>query len=144
VKAQCAAPWWAHCGTPASDMAGWLNVWTGLALFACCALVALTGTCVFMTFWERRRGACRMAAPAQAALCTVAAEPAAPVSGVPAGRFDPAAYDAALAGDGYGWLASLLGSQQPPACEACGRLMRLPAAAPVLWACPACHPGEAS
>jgi len=85
-----------------------------------------------------------MTAPAQAALFTVEAEPAAPVSGVPAGRFGPAAYDAALAGDGYGWLAGLLPTPQSPACEGCGRPMSLPAAAPVLWACPACHPGEAS
>jgi hypothetical protein len=40
-------------------------------------------------------------------------------SGVPAGRFDPAAYDTALTADGYGWLASLLPAPQPPACEAC-------------------------
>jgi ribosomal protein L37AE/L43A len=70
--------------------------------------------------------------------------PAAPVSGVPAGRFGPAGYDAALTGDGYGWLAAMLPDPQPQACERCGRPMTLPAAAPVLWACPACHPGEAS
>jgi hypothetical protein len=70
--------------------------------------------------------------------------PAGLVSGVPAGRFSPAASDAALAGDGYGWLADLLGSPQPPACGTCGHPMSLPAAAPVLWACTACHPGEAS
>jgi ribosomal protein L37AE/L43A len=85
-----------------------------------------------------------MTAPAQAALFTVEAEPAAPVSGVPAGRFGPAAYDAALTGDGYGWLSDLLSGPQPPACEGCGQPMSLPAAAPVLWACPACHPREAS
>jgi hypothetical protein len=85
-----------------------------------------------------------MTAPAQAALFTVQAEPAPPVSGVPAGRFGPAAYDAALTGDGYGWLADLLPAPQPPACQACGQPMMLPSAAPVLWACPACHPGEAS
>ncbi len=70
--------------------------------------------------------------------------PAEPVSGVRAGRFGPADYDAALTGDGYGWLAGLLGSPQPPGCESCGQPMSLPAAAPVLWACPACHPREAS
>ena len=80
----------------------------------------------------------------QTALFTVEPAPVAPVSGVLAGRFDPAAYDAALTGDGYGWLANLLPAPQPPACDGCGRPMRLPAAAPVLWACPACHPGEAS
>ena len=67
-----------------------------------------------------------------------------PVSGVAAGRFDPAAYDAALTGDGYGWLADLLAAPQPPACQGCGQPMSLPAAAPVLWACPACYPHEAS
>jgi len=85
-----------------------------------------------------------MSALAQTALFTLEAAPAAPVSGVPAGAFDPAAYDAALTGDSYGWLANLPGSPQPPACESCGQPMSLPAAAPVLWACPACHPGEAS
>jgi len=80
----------------------------------------------------------------QAALFTAEPVPAAPVSGVPAGRFDPAASDAALTGDGYGWLADLLASPQPPVCEACGQVMSLPAAAPVLWACPACHPQEAA
>jgi hypothetical protein len=85
-----------------------------------------------------------MNAPAQTALFTMQAEPPAPVSGVPAGRFDPAAYDAALTGDGYGWLADLLPGPQPPACDRCGQPMSLPAAAPVLWACPACQPGEAA
>jgi hypothetical protein len=83
-----------------------------------------------------------MTAPAQDALFTAEAAPVAPVSGVPAGRFDPAAYDAALTGDGYGWLAGLLPDPRPPACEGCGRPMVLPAAAPVLWACPACQPAE--
>jgi hypothetical protein len=80
----------------------------------------------------------------QAALFTAEPVPAAPVSGIPAGRFDPAASDAALTGDGLGWLADLLASPQPPVCDACGRRMSLPASAPVLWACPACHPGEAA
>jgi hypothetical protein len=83
-----------------------------------------------------------MTAAAQDALFTVKAEPAVAVSGVPARRFDPAAYDAALTGDGYGWLAGLLPGPQPPACGGCGRPMTLPAAAPVLWACPACQPAE--
>ena len=85
-----------------------------------------------------------MSAPEQAALFGAGPAPAPPVSGVPAGRFGPAAYDAALTGDGYGWLADLLAAPQPPACERCGQPMSLPAVAPVLWACPACHPGEAS
>ena len=85
-----------------------------------------------------------MTAAEPAALFTCDPAPAEPVSGVPAGRFDPAAYDAALTGDGYGWLAALLAAPQPPACEGCGQPMSLPAAAPVLWACPACHPQEAS
>ena len=80
----------------------------------------------------------------QTALFVVETAPAAPVSGVPAGLYDPAAYDAALTGDGYGWLADLLAAPQPPACEGCGRPMSLPAAAPVLWACPACQPAEAA
>jgi hypothetical protein len=78
------------------------------------------------------------------ALFDLAPAPAEPVSGVPAGQFDPAAYDTALTGDGYGWLADLLGSPQPLPCGTCGQSMTLAAAAPVLWACPACHPGEAS
>ena len=60
----------------------------------------------------------------------------------PAG--DLTALEAALAGDGYAWLAALLPAPQAPACEACGTPMRLPAGAPVLWACPRCHPGEAA
>jgi hypothetical protein len=83
-------------------------------------------------------------APEPATLFDLAPAPAEPVSGVPAGRFSPADYDAALTGDGYGWLADLLSSPQPPPCESCGQPMSLPAAAPVLWACPACHPQEAS
>jgi hypothetical protein len=67
-----------------------------------------------------------------------------PVSGVPATRRDPAASDAALAGDGYSWLAALLPAPQAPACDRCRTSMRLPAACPVLWACPACHLQEAS
>ena len=85
-----------------------------------------------------------MTGPEQAALFTADTAPAAPVSGVTAGRYGPAAYDAALTGDGYGWLAGLLAAPQPPACEGCGQPMCLPAAAPVLWACPACHPQEAA
>jgi hypothetical protein len=85
-----------------------------------------------------------MTAPEQPALFAADTAPAAPVSGAPAGRFDPAACTAALTGDGYGWLTGLLPSPQAPPCEGCGRPMALPAAAPVLWACPACHPGEAS
>jgi hypothetical protein len=68
-----------------------------------------------------------------------------PVTGLrsrPAG--DLTALDTALAGDGYAWLAALLPAPQAPACEACGTVMRLPAGAPVLWACPCCHPGEAA
>lgn len=80
----------------------------------------------------------------QAVLFTADPVPAAPVSGIPAGQFDPAASDAALAGDGFGWLTALLPGPQPPVCEACGQPMSLPATAPVLWACPACQPGEAA
>ncbi len=84
-------------------------------------------------------------APAQAALFGLgAAQASKPVSGLPAGRFAPAASDAALAGDGYQWLRALLPALQPPACETCGQPMRLPAAAPILWTCPACHPGDAA
>jgi hypothetical protein len=79
-----------------------------------------------------------------AALFDLAPAPAEPVTGIPAGRFDPAAYDASLTGDGYDWLAGLLAAPQPPACGTCGQPMSLPAAALVLWACPACHPGEAA
>ena len=85
-----------------------------------------------------------MSAPEQTALFAADIAPVTPVSGVSAGRFDPAGYDAALTGDGYGWLAGLLGTPQPPACEPCGQPMSLPAAAPVLWACPACQPAEAA
>lgn len=79
----------------------------------------------------------------QEPLFTIGPAPPEPVSGVPAGQSDPAAYDATLTGDGYGWLAELLPAPQPPACEGCGRPMSLPGAAPVLWACPACDPTEA-
>jgi hypothetical protein len=81
-------------------------------------------------------------APEPAALFDLAPASAEPVSGIPAGRFDPATYDATLTGDGYDWLNGLLAAPQPPACEGCGQPMSLPAAAPVLWACPACHPDE--
>jgi hypothetical protein len=85
-----------------------------------------------------------MNAPEQAELFAVEATPATAVSGIAAGRPDPGAYDTVLAGDGYGWLADLLSAPQPPVCERCGTPMVLPAAAPVLWACPACHPQEAT
>ena len=57
---------------------------------------------------------------------------------------DLAALDDVLAGHGYAWLADLLPAPQAPGGDACGTPMRLPAAAPVLWACPACHPAEAA
>jgi hypothetical protein len=65
-------------------------------------------------------------------------------SGISAVRTDPGASDAALAGDGYGWLAELLPAPAAPTCEECGAVMVLPGAAPVLWTCPACHPAEVS
>jgi hypothetical protein len=80
----------------------------------------------------------------QGALFDTGPAAAAPVTGVPAGSFGPAACDAALAGDGYRWLADLLPAPQSPDCAQCGQPMMLPAAVPVLWACPACHPGEAA
>jgi hypothetical protein len=64
-------------------------------------------------------------------------------SGVGAARIDPAVSDAALTGDSYGWLAELLSAVAPPECERCSGPMELPATAPVLWTCPACHPQEA-
>ncbi len=76
------------------------------------------------------------------ALFTADAPPAV-ASGIPYRPTDPAASDAALTGDGYAWLAALLPDPEPPACEACGAVMVLPAAAPVLWTCPTCHPSEA-
>ncbi|HEY0718965.1 MAG TPA: hypothetical protein VGD68_15215 [Streptosporangiaceae bacterium] len=79
-----------------------------------------------------------------AALFDLAPAPAEPVSGIHAGRYDPAIYDAALTGDSYGWLTDLLASPQSPVCQSCGQPMALPAAVPVLWACPACQPKEAS
>jgi hypothetical protein len=86
-----------------------------------------------------------MSAPkGQEALFGDDAVPCRAVSGVPARHYDPAASDAGLAGDGYGWLAGLLPGPQPLSCEGCGQPMSLPAAAPVLWACPACHPQEAA
>jgi hypothetical protein len=85
-----------------------------------------------------------MTTPAQPALFDADPPAEARVTGVPAGRFDPAASDVALAGDAFRWLADLLPAPQPPACQACGQPMSLPAAAPVLWACPACHPQEAA
>ncbi|SRR6266536_4439921 len=92
----------------------------------------------------RQRVALHMTAAEPAALFDLDAPAELAVSGVPASRFDPAHSDAALAGDGFGWLPRLLASPQSPACESCGHPMCLPAAAPVLWACPACHPGEAA
>ena len=83
-------------------------------------------------------------AEGQEVLFPTCAAPAAQVSGIPAGRFHPAANDAALTGDGYGSLADLLPAPQPRACEGCGRPMFLPATAPVLWACAACQPVEAA
>jgi len=77
----------------------------------------------------------------QAALFGAPADTA-EVTRTPARRTAPAAHDAALAGDCFGWLAALLPPPSPPVCGGCGQAMALPASAPVLWACPACHPQE--
>jgi hypothetical protein len=91
--------------------------------------------------------------PGQLALLTAVAEPPAVASGVAGARRDPAPYDTALTGDRYDWLTTLptvllpTGTAPvpaPPACDGCGQAMLLPAAAPVLWTCPACHPAEVS
>lgn len=66
------------------------------------------------------------------------------VAGIPGQTRNPEASDAALAADGYGWLAALLPAPAAPDCGGCGAAMRLPATSPVLWACPRCHPGEAA
>lgn len=79
----------------------------------------------------------------QGALFIADAAPAV-ASGVAYRRTDPAIGDAALIGDGFGWLAALLPEPERPACEHCGGSMVLPASAPVLWTCPACHPAEVS
>ena len=80
----------------------------------------------------------------QACLFAVETAPAAPVSGVPAGRFDPAAYDAALAGDGYAWFAALL---PHPAGTRVRRVRDADAAAYLgtgAVGLSACHPAEAA
>lgn len=53
---------------------------------------------------------------------------------------DAGSYDAALAGDGYGWLGRLLPGPVPLACPRCRRPMRLPTAVRLLWECPTCDP----
>ncbi|MCW2945290.1 MAG: hypothetical protein JWR24_2007 [Actinoallomurus sp.] len=78
----------------------------------------------------------------QIGLFAEAEEAPAVVSGIRYARTDPGASDAALTGDGYGWLARLLPTPTPPICEHCQHAMVLPASAPVLWTCPACHPQE--
>ncbi|GAA5045593.1 hypothetical protein HNP84_002594 [Thermocatellispora tengchongensis] len=65
-----------------------------------------------------------------------------PVTGVAFLGADPAASDAAVIGDGYGWLADALPAPAAPTCPDCHRPAVLPAAAPVLWTCPHCHPTE--
>lgn len=52
----------------------------------------------------------------------------------------PAAYSAALAGDGLDWLGALLPPPRPLVCPQCRRPMRLPAV-PLLWQCPICDTG---
>lgn len=49
---------------------------------------------------------------------------------------------AALAGDGYGWLAARLPAPVPLACPRCGGLL-LPRIGAIVPACPACYPAEA-
>ena len=68
------------------------------------------------------------------------------VDGAPNTHPDPAAYAAALTGDGYGWLNTLAGAAQetPETCPSCRTPMVLPDWAPVLWTCPVCHPAEAT
>jgi hypothetical protein len=79
----------------------------------------------------------------QAALFAPDDPPRPVASGVPATPTDPARNDAALTGDGYRWLTATLPAPTAPACEHCSRPMVLPTTAPVLWACPVCHPEEA-
>ncbi|MFI6530829.1 hypothetical protein ACIBHY_00195 [Nonomuraea sp. NPDC050547] len=80
----------------------------------------------------------------QASLFVVAPDSTgAVVSGVRVVATNPAASDAALAGDGYEWLAAALPAPSPPTCPTCHGLTLLPAGAPVLWTCPHCHPVEA-
>ena len=58
--------------------------------------------------------------PEPAALFDLDPAPAEPVSGVPAGRSGPAAYDAALTGDGYGWLADRCPPRSPRPASGAG------------------------
>jgi hypothetical protein len=70
--------------------------------------------------------------------------PAAPAvaSGIGAVHTEPGIGEAALTGDGYGWLAKLLPVPAAPTCKRCGVVMVLPGTALVLWTCPTCHPQE--
>jgi len=81
--------------------------------------------------------------PEHPALFTLGSDTAPLISGLARIAADPAVSDAALAGDGYGWLAAVLPAPEPPSCPACRRPTVLPSAAPVLWTCPRCHPEEA-
>ncbi|MEV0826395.1 hypothetical protein [Nonomuraea rubra] len=65
------------------------------------------------------------------------------ITGISYAAADPAVSDAALAGDGYDWLAAVLPVPRPPSCPACRHSMVLPSTAPVLWACLRCYPEEA-
>ncbi|MFC4529136.1 hypothetical protein [Sphaerisporangium dianthi] len=84
-----------------------------------------------------------IAAGEQAALFALDPSADGPVSGVPYLGADPAVSDAALVGDGYGWLAAALPAPAAPPCPDCTLPQILPASAPVLWTCPRCHPLEA-
>ncbi|AEH11006.1 hypothetical protein FsymDg_3729 [Candidatus Protofrankia datiscae] len=64
-----------------------------------------------------------------------------PPAALPYQAADPAAANAGLAGDGYGWLAAMLPAPAPLVCEVHGTVMAL-ADPPPLWICPDC-PGPA-
>ncbi|MET8698260.1 hypothetical protein ABZW10_05205 [Kitasatospora sp. NPDC004723] len=73
----------------------------------------------------------------QEALFTTDTAPEPMPGAVPYLAADTSGFDAAVAGDGYGWLARLLPPPVPLTCPRCRRPMRLPAV-PLLWQCPAC------
>jgi hypothetical protein len=110
-------------------------------LFDLFDLVPVGGTTGDRPAPEVRRGPVRPAVhdAAHGAQEVLFAAPADPEpAALPYLHADPGPVAAALAGDGYRWLAAILPAPEPVRCDAHHVPMRLDTAVRLLWVCPRC------